>query len=180
MSTPLEDLAIRIAELKADFAFVSTASQLRPRLGEILEWGGPKETLRVAQEFMSAKEARSEGMYGPLLIRLMALFERYLRLLIIEGVEYRTSSAKTFDEVPAKLANRNLILTGRILANIENPRDYLTFNTHGLIVNLASCKAGSTSFSLNSQAFSATVMGVNPSAIEKALESIDVAECCIE
>ena len=177
MSTPLEDLATRIAELKADLAFVTTASQLRPRLGEILQWGGPKETLRVAQEFMSANEARSEGIYGPLLIRLMALFERYLRLLIIEGVEYRTSSAKTFDEIPSKLANRNLVLTGRILANIENPRDYLTFNMNSMIVNLASCKAGSTSFSLNSQAFSAAVMGVNPSAIEKALESIDVAEC---
>lgn len=177
MSTPLEDLAARIAELKADLAFVTTASQLRPRLGEILAWGGPKETLHVAQQFMSAKEARSEGIYGPLLIRLMAVFERYLRLLIIEGVEYRTSIANTFDEIPTKLANRNLILTGRILANIENPRDYLTFNVDGLIVNLATCKAGSTSFSLNPQVFSATVMGVNPKAIEKALESIDVSEC---
>src|ERR1700760_957182 len=171
MSTPLEDFAARLAELKADLAFITTASHLRPRLGEILQWDGPKEILHIAQEFMGAREARSEGIYGPLLVRLMAVFERYLRLLIIEGVEYHTSIEKTFDEIPTKLANRNLMLTGRILANFENPRDYLTINIEGLIVNLASCKAGSTSFSLNSQAFSNTIMGVNPNAIEKALES---------
>jgi hypothetical protein len=73
--------------------------------------------------------------------------------------------------------NRNLILTGRILANIENPRDHLTFNIEGLIVNLATCKSGNSSFSLNPQAFSATVSGVNPTAIDKALENIEVTEC---
>jgi hypothetical protein len=126
---------------------------------------------------MNAKEARPEGVYGPLLVRLMAVFERYLRLLIVEGVEYRSSAAKKFDDLPQKLVNRNLILTGRILANLENPRDYLSFNIEALILNLASCKAGSNSFRLNPQAFSATVMGVNPAAIDRALESIEVNEC---
>jgi len=43
-----------------------------------------------------------------------------------------------------------------------------------LIANLASCKRGSRSFRLNAQAFAATVAGVGPAAIEKALENIDV------
>ncbi|MGA8342635.1 MAG: hypothetical protein WB781_11930, partial [Candidatus Sulfotelmatobacter sp.] len=90
---------------------------------------------------MNSKEARPEGIYGPLLVRLMAGFERYLRLLIVEGVEYRASSAKTFDDLSKKLVNRNLILTGRILANLENPRDYLSFSIEALVANLASCKA---------------------------------------
>lgn len=126
---------------------------------------------------MNSKEARPEGIYGPLLVRLMAGFERYLRLLIVEGVEYRASSAKTFDDLSKKLVNRNLILTGRILANLENPRDYLSFSIEALVANLASCKAGSNSFKLNPHAFSAAVIGVNPSAIDKALETIEVNEC---
>ncbi len=43
-----------------------------------------------------------------------------------------------------------------------------------LIANLASCKRGSGCFRLNAQAFAATVAGVGPAAIERALESIDV------
>ncbi len=177
MSTPLEDLRARLSELKADLELVTASVQLRPRLGEVLVWGGPAGIVQLAQRFMNSKEARPEGIYGPLLVRLMAGFERYLRLLIVEGVEYRTAAAKTFDDIPKKLANRNLILSGRILANLENPRDYLSFNIEALIVNLASCKPGSNSFKLNPQAFSAAVIGVNPVAIDRALESIEVNEC---
>jgi hypothetical protein len=177
MSTPLEDLRARLNELKADLEFVTTSSQLRPRLGEVLEWGGSAEAVQLARRFMNAKEARPEGIYGPLLVRLMAAFERYLRLLIVESVEFRSAAAKTFDDLPQKLVNKNLILTGRILANLENPRDYLSFNVEALIVNLASCKPGSNLFRLNPQAFSATVIGVNPAAIDRALENIEVNEC---
>src|SRR5581483_4734252 len=174
MSAPLDDLTSRITELRADLMFVAAASQLRPRLSEILDWTGPRGTLQLAQRFMDVKAARPEGIYGPFLVRLMAVFERYLRLLIVESVEHRTAAAKRFDDLPQKLVNRNLILTGRILANLENPRDYLTFNIDGLIVNLATCKQGNASFKLNPQAFSTTVTGVNPTAIDKALESIEV------
>ncbi len=177
MITSLEDLRARLRELKADLELVTTSVQLRPRLGEVLNWGGPAEIVQVAKRFMNSKEARPEGIYGPLLVRLMAGFERYLRSLIVEGVEYRTSAAKTFDDLPLKLANRNLILTGKILASVESPRDCLSFNIEALIVNLASCKAGSNSFKLNPQAFSAAVIGINPAAIDRALESIDVNEC---
>src|SRR5258708_30568345 len=125
MSTPLEDLRARLSELKADLELVTTSIQLRPRLGEVIQWGGPAEIVQLARGFMDSKEARPEGIYGPLLVRLMAVFERYLRLLIADGLEHHTSSAKKFDDLPQKLVNRNLILTGRILANAESPRDYL-------------------------------------------------------
>jgi RiboL-PSP-HEPN len=177
MSTPLDDLMARIGELRADFTFVSTAYQLRPRLGDIIAWERSAETKGLVQRFLGAKDARPEGIYGPLLIRLIAGFERYIRLLIVESIEFRTSSVKSFDELPKKLINRNMILTGKILASLENPRDYLSFNIDGLIVNLASCKSGSTSFSLNPLAFSATVLGIKPTEIDKALESLDITDC---
>jgi hypothetical protein len=177
MRTALEDLRARLTELKADLAFVTAATQLRPRLAEILQWSGSRGTIQLAQRFMDAKESRPEGIYGPLLVRLMAVLERYVRLLVVEGVEHHTSAVKTFDELPQKLANRNLILTGRILASLDSPRDYLSFNVEELIVNLASCKAGSDSFRLNPHAFSASLIGISPAAIDKALESIEVGEC---
>lgn len=177
MPNPLEELNLAIAELKTDLTFVASAFYLRPRLSEIIDWDRSREAADLAQRFMNVKDARPEGIYGPLLVRLMAAFERYLRLLIGECVALRASTARSFDELPKKLVNRNLILTGRILASMETPRDYISFDLDALVQNLASCKAGSDSFILNAQVFSATVLSVNPIGIDKALESIDVTDC---
>lgn len=177
MSTSLEDLKTRISELKSDLALVTKAFQLRPRLGEVLNWDGPAETVCLTQEFMDAKGARPEGIYGPFVVRLMAIVERYLRLLVVEGLEQHTSSAKKIDDLPRRLVNRNTILTGQILTKVESPRDYLSFDVEVLIANLASCRTGSTAFKLNAQAFSANVTGVSPVAIDRALETIEVEKC---
>ncbi len=175
MGAALDELNTRIIELKADLTFVALAAQLRPRVGDVVQWAAVGEVLELVKQFMRAKSSRPEGVYGPLLIRLFAAFERYLRMLIIQSVEERASGVRTYDELPEMLSNRNLVLTGRVLAAIDAPRDYLTLNIESLIANLASCKRGSDSFRLNAQAFSATVTGASPGVIEKALENVDVA-----
>lgn len=174
MAAPLDELNTRISELKADLAFVALAAQLRPRIGDVVQWQGAGEALQLVKQFMSAKSSRPEGVYGPLLIRLLAAFERYLRMLIIQSVQQRASGARTYDELPEILGNRNLVLTGRLLAAIDAPREHLTLDIDSLVANLASCKRGSGSFRLNAQAFSATVTGASPAVIEKALENVDV------
>ncbi|MBI3670361.1 MAG: hypothetical protein HY237_11340, partial [Acidobacteria bacterium] len=148
----LDELNTRIIELKADLTFVALAAQLRPRVGDVVQWAAVGEVLELVKQFMRAKSSRPEGVYGPLLIRLFAAFERYLRMLIIQSVEERASGVRTYDELPEMLSNRNLVLTGRVLAAIDAPRDYLTLNIESLIANLASCKRGSDSFRLNAQA----------------------------
>jgi hypothetical protein len=172
----LDELNTRTAELRADLTFVALATQLRPRIGAVVQWQAVGEVLELVKQFMRAKSSRPEGVYGPLLVRLLAAFERYLRLLIVQSVEQRASGASTYDELSETLSQRNLILTGRILASIDAPRDHLTLDIESLISNLASCKRGSGSFRLNAQAFSATVTGASPSVIEKALQYVDVSD----
>ena len=75
--------------------------------------GFGRDLVHLMQDFMNAKSIRAEGIYGALFVALMAAFERYVRMLIIHIVESVSSRAKTFDEVPKPLANRNLVLTGR-------------------------------------------------------------------
>jgi hypothetical protein len=176
MAGHLEELNTRISELKADLAFVALAAQLRPRMGEVVQWQATGDALQLAQQFMNAKSSRPEGLYGPLLIRLLAAFERYLRMLIIQAVERQAAEVRTFDDLPKTLSNRNVVLTGRLLAAIDAPREHLTVDTDLLVANLASCRRGSGAFHLNAQAFSATVTGVGPTAIEKALENLDVKD----
>ena len=174
---PLDELNTRITELKADLGFVALAAQLRPRIGAVVRWQATGPVLQLVKQFMSARSSRPEGVYGALLVRLLAAFERYLRMLIIQSVEQRVSGVRTYDELPAKLSNRNLVLTGRVLAAIDAPRDHLTLDIDSLVANLASCKRGSDSFRLNAQAFSATITGASPAVIEKALQNVDVTGC---
>lgn len=174
MPAPLDELNTRITELKADLEFVALAARLRPRIGEVVQWEPPGEILRLVREFMSMKSSRPEGVYGALLVRLLAAFERYLRMLIIQSVEQRASGVRTYDELPEILCKRNLVLTGRVLAAIDAPRDHLTLDINSLVANLATCTQGSDSFRLNAQVFSATITGASSFVIEKALENVGV------
>ncbi len=176
MADPMDELNARIAELKVNLAFVALATRLRPRIGEAIQWGAAGEVLLLVKEFMDNKSVRVEGVYGPLFIALMASFERYVRMLVIQTVEKQAAVAKTYDEIPATLANRNLVLTGRVLANVDAPRDHITLNVESLISNLASCKSGNAAFRLNARAFSTTVTGVNPAVVEEALKAVGVTE----
>jgi hypothetical protein len=174
MIAPLDDLRTRITEIEADCEFVALAAKLRPRIGEAIKWDASTDVVSLVRQFMDVKSSRTEGIYGPLLVRLLAAFERFLRRLVAQSVEKRASAVTIFDLLPEHLRKRNLVLTGRVLASVESPRDYLALDSEFLIDNLASCKHGSGTFRLNSQAFSATVTGANPAVIEYALGTIEV------
>lgn len=174
MPTPLEDLLSRLDEIEADVNFADLASSLRPRIGDALNWSADNENLKLAVAFMKAKDSRIEGVCGALFVRVVAAFERYLRRLVEAGVDDVAQRAKGFDAIPANIQKRNLIYTGRVLSGIESPKDYQVFNYEGLVSNLATCKSGSKDFRLNSNAFSAVVVGSGPEILERALRAIDV------
>lgn len=115
MPAPLEELKTRISELKADLGFVALAARLRPRIGDVVRWEADGAVLELVKQFLSAKASRPEGVYGPLLVRLLAAFERYVRMLVVQSVEKRVSAFKTYEEIPDSFSNRSLVLTGRIL-----------------------------------------------------------------
>lgn len=177
MPAALDELNARITDLKADLTFVALAAQLRPRIGDVIQWQVAGNVLDLVKQFMNAKSSRPEGVYGPLLVRLLAAFERYLRLLIVQSVEQHASGAPTYDELSESLSQRNIVLTGRVLATIDVPRDHLALDVESLISNLATCKRGSGSFRLNAQAFSATVTGASPAILERTLQYVDVSGC---
>lgn len=171
----LEELNTRIDELKSDLRLVALAAQLRPRIGSIIRWDPPSDVVTLVKQFMELKSSRPEGVYGPLLVRLMALLERYLRSSVAQKVRL-VSGARTYDDLASTLGNRNLMLTGRVLAAVNEPRDYLSFDIESLIENLASCRLGNASFRLNPEVFSATVTGLSPTIIDRALGYVDVKD----
>lgn len=176
MSRALEEHIARLQEIEADLNFVSLAARLRPRLGDVVNWGAVGEVTGLAKEFMSSKNARVEGVFGPLLIRLLAALERYGRNLIKEALESYASRAANYDQLPLHIRTRNTALTGVLLASIESPRDHLTLHFDTLITNLATCQPGNPAYRLNAQAFAASIAGSGPATLERSLANIGVRD----
>jgi hypothetical protein len=176
LKPPLEELTILIGEIAPDADFVAVAAQLRPRLNGVIRWEGlGNEERGIVQSFLRIKESRPEGLYGPLLVRLLAAFERYLRTLIVWTVERRNGAASRYEDLSPTIANRNRMLTGRVLASAELP-DHFVFDIPTLIENLATCKAGG-SFRLNTTVFSFGIAGFSPKHLDTALEHVDIGDC---
>ncbi|MGE0876680.1 MAG: HEPN domain-containing protein [Burkholderiales bacterium] len=125
---------------------------------------------------MSARNSRIEGVLGPLLVRLLAAFERYARRMIEDAIAVHRDVARSYDDLTSHIRMRNTALTGTLLASIESPREHLALQFDSLISNLASCQSGSTTYHLNAQAFAAAVSGMNPSALERALANVGIRE----
>src|ERR1017187_994284 len=175
MPSPLDELAAQLEELRSDVDFIVLATQLRPRIGSVVLWQGQPEAVALVRRFMNSKANRPEGVFGPLLIRLLAAFERYLRQLVGSIIDRRVSTATRYEDIPPTLVKRNLILTGKLLSGLETPRDHLNIDVDLLIENLVSCRRGSNAFRLNTQAFCAGIAGVSPANVERALENVEVA-----
>jgi hypothetical protein len=176
LKPPREELAILIDEITTDADFVAFAAQLRPRLNGVVRWEGMGvEERGIVQSFLRIKDSRPEGLYGPLLVRVLAAFERYVRTLVNWTVEQRNGTAKKYEDLSPTIANRNRILTGRVLAAAELP-DHLVFDIPTLIENLATCKAGGA-FRLNTTVFSFGIAGCSPKHLDTALEHVDIGDC---
>ncbi len=129
----------------------------------------------MAREFMDARDARVEGVFGALFVRLLAAFERFMRRLIEEALAVHTGRAPIYDELPDHIRIRNTALTGNLLASIESPRSHLALQFDSLIRDLASCRPGSAAYHLNVQAFAAVVAGVGPPTLDRALANVGVS-----
>jgi hypothetical protein len=171
MSQALEELSLRLVELKNDLSLLEYAFELRPRINQVLDFEKRGEVLELARKFGALAGNQPASFYGPMLIRLVASFERYLRSLMRETVEAWVKKAKTFDQLPEGLGERNLILSGRFIANSDFPREHLSIDLVALVDNLATCRTGSNDFKLNSSAFMTLITGVTPDVIENSLKA---------
>jgi len=160
--------------LEANLVFVAIATSLRPRLGSVLNWGAGGEVIKLAQSFLNAKESRPENLYVALLVRALAAFERFARQLVEDAVGRTGARAGSYDDLVQRVRDRNTVLTGRLLASLDEPRDYLVIDARLLAENLASCAPGSSSFRLNAAAFAAVVVSGSPPVLERALKNLDI------
>jgi hypothetical protein len=174
MSAALQDLNARLHEIEVDLGFVALALLLRPRVGDVLRMEVGGEVIGLVKQFMSARSVRPEGLYGALLVRLLASLERYVRKLIGQAVASKSKAAPSYESIRDSLGKRNIALTSRLLAGIDSPSDHLSVDFTELIRNLASCTNDDGAFLLNADAFSATVSVPTPRVLDKTFSQIGV------
>jgi hypothetical protein len=174
MSAALQELRDRLDEIKVDLTFVALAFQLRPRIAGVVRFELGGEVVDLVKKFKDAKTVRPEGIYGSLLVRLLASLERYLRKVVGEAIADKNKAAPNYTTIGDTLGKRNIALTGRLLGNIESPPDHIAVDFTSLIQNLASCVNDGGKVVLNPEAFSATVSVPTPGVIDKALSHIGV------
>jgi hypothetical protein len=176
MPGAIRELTARLDELTANLEFVAVSTSLRPRLAGALRWEQGGELIGLAQSFINAKESRAEGLYAAILLRALASFERFARLLVEDAIAQLAKKAHSYYQLSKHIRDRHTALTGRLLATIDEPRDYLTVNYESLIQNLVTCTDGNTSFKLNAIAFVASIISVGPNGLEKALKTVEISD----
>lgn len=174
MSQALNEFSLRLDELRNDLSLLEHTFELRPRIYQVLDFEKRGDALNLARAFGDITGNQPATLSGPMLVRLVASFERYLRKLMMETVESWAKKANGFDHLPEGLADRNLVLSGRFIASSDSPRDHLSIDLVALIDNLVTCRKGSTTFKLNSSVFMDLIYGVTPEVIEKSLGTIQI------
>jgi hypothetical protein len=104
MSAALQELKGRLDEIKVDLAFVALAFQLRPRIGPVVRLQPRNEIVDLVTKFMDAKTVRPDGIYGFLIVRILASLERYVRKLVAQAVVNKNKLAPSYDSIRDSLA----------------------------------------------------------------------------
>jgi hypothetical protein len=171
MSQALDEFSLRMAEFQNDLLFLELAFELRPRIKQVLDFSRQGEVLDIAKEFSAIGGNQAASLYGPMLTRLVASFERYLRMLMRDAVEEWTKRAATFDQLPEGLGDRNLILSGRVIGKSDSQRDYLRIDPIAIVDNLATCRSGSSTYKMNHPVFMDLINGITLDVIDKSLKT---------
>jgi hypothetical protein len=176
MGLALREFETRAEQLRADIQFLERSFELRPRIFEILNYDGTADMVKMATEFGSTSGADPALFCGPLLVRLIGSFERFLRMTLRDAIDAWSKKAKTFAELPDGLGDRNLVLTARLLSSVDTPRDHLKIDVISLIDNLVTCRDGGASYQLNSSAFMDLISGITAEVVEKGLKAVRIPQ----
>ena len=165
MAAAYEEFHARLEELERTVNFTAASASLRPRLGDALKWEVGGEAIQLAVSFMSAK-VTVEDIYAALLVRAVASFEHFARVLVEEAARHTAASGKSYAELGEHVNVRHTVLTGRLLSALEELPEYQTIDVEQIVNNLASCISGRSGFRLNTSAFSAVVTSPKPGVIQ--------------
>ena len=174
-SGALRELEVTLSEIQTTLQFVRSAAHVRPRLGSLVAWNSlTNESKLFLRDFMGHKDFQTDFTYRGLYVLIYGAFEQFVRRILRDAVTTISNAVQVYDELNQDLATQNIRRTGQALATIGQQPSYMNLNYDLLCANIGTCRQGSNSFTLNSDAFALFFNNLSPEQLEEALRRIGV------
>ena len=174
-SRALRDLEMTLAEIRTTLLFVRSAAHVRPRLGSLVTWTSLDEESRlILRDYMEHKDFQPDFTYRGLYVLIYGTFEEFVRRMLRDAVIAKSNAVQSYDDLDQDLARQNVHRTGQALATIDEPPSYMKLNYDLLCANIGTCRVGSTSFTLNADAFALFFTNLSPKQLAGALRRIGI------
>lgn len=175
LTNALKEFELGLDELVSNLEFIRTASRLRPRLKDMLNWGiMDGDAKKLAGSFMSQRAAEESLLYRGMLVSLAGAFEHFVRRVVRDGVLAINGTGLNYDTLDEGIKKQNIYRTGVAFGTIQEPLDYLELDYESLAKNIGTCLVGSKQAVLNADAFTIFLSIISPDNLVKALERIGV------
>ncbi len=175
LANALKEFEIAIDELTSNLEFVRVAKQLRPRLGDMLEWQRLNgESKKLATSFMGQRSMEESLFYKGMVVSLAGAFEHFIRRTLRDCILAINRARQKYDTLHEHIQKENIFRTGIALQTVFDPPDYLDLNYELLARNIGTCFSGSERVVLNADAFSIFVSIISPDKLTDALKRIGV------
>ena len=176
VADPKRELAAKLAEVEAAARLVSVATNLRPRLSEMIRWDELKNyEKKLVGDFIRLHDANSRTVFISLVVICYGSLEDFLRELVERAVLAINASGSHVENLPVSLFEENIYRTGQVLQTVKAKRAESRYDFIALARTLGSCDRTSGSFSLNAECFSFGQGIVSPGGIENSLARVGVS-----
>jgi hypothetical protein len=171
----LREFKASLADAEENLLFIESAAWLRPRLGELLNWGVLTPEVRIrCQSFMDKKDVQSDLLYRGVFVLIAGAFEQLVRRCLKDAVTEISKATPRYADLNAEIVRQNVMRTGRALATILDPPTHLDLDYPQLCTNIGTCIENSDSVSLNAEAFALFFSTLTPSKLAEVLRRIGV------
>jgi hypothetical protein len=175
LANALKEFDLAIDDLASNFEFVRTASRLRPRLNDMLNWKAMDgEAKMVVTVFLRQRTTEESLLYRGMVVSLSGAFEQFVRRLLRDSVQSMCGAGVIYDALGGHIKSENVYRTGVALQTIKEPLDYLDLDYESLAKNLGTCFSGSGQAMLNAEAFTIFLSIVSPRNLVDALKRVGV------
>lgn len=154
--------------------YYETTIKLRPKIMEVIDYNRDRSVISQVTDYVNYKDLNSEILYSSLYVMVHATFEEYVREIINKYIETLKIS-RLSEEQLERIIMRNKQLSGSLLKNIYNPKDYQQLDFDSIIRNLVTtCDKDNKEMKLNPEAFSFQSVSINIENFEKIFTSFGV------
>ena len=172
---PQRELRTRLEEVELAARFVSSAVNLRPRLGKMLNWPvlGSYDRERVV-EFSGFHEVNEAAVVSSLLVICYGTLEKYVGDLIEHSAYALGEACASVTELPESIIVENIFRTGRAFLSIKRNERSMDFEFASLAENVVSCELGKGAFVLNGLCFRYELGVITPENFDKGMGRLGI------